>query len=96
MIFKNMEKLKVSSVKNVIKVGDTVSDINEGIDAGVVTVGVIEGSSIMALSETEYKALNEDEKAKICNHVREVYEKAGADYVIGNLSELPVLIQQLS
>ena len=50
MIFKNMEKLKVSSVKNVIKVGDTVSDINEGIDAGVVTVGVIEGSSIMALS----------------------------------------------
>lgn len=96
MIFKNMEKLKVSSVKNVIKVGDTVSDINEGIDAGVVTVGVIEGSSIMALSETEYKALNEDEKAKICNHVREVYEKAGADYVISNLSELPVLIQQLS
>ena len=96
MIFKNMEKLKVSSVKNVIKVGDTVYDINEGIDAGVVTVGVIEGSSIMALSETEYKALNEDEKAKICNHVREVYEKAGADYVISNLSELPVLIQQLS
>ena len=96
MIFKNMEELKVSSVKNVIKVGDTVSDINEGLDAGVVTVGVIEGSSIMALSETEYQALNEDEKARICDQVKAVYQKAGADYVISNLSELPALIQQLA
>lgn len=96
MIFKNMETLKVSSVKGVIKVGDTVSDIREGLAAGVITIGVIEGSSIMALSEAEYQRLDEDEKANISNHVKEVYEKAGADYVISNLSELPSLIQQLS
>ena len=91
-----METLKVSSVKGVIKVGDTVSDIREGLAAGVITIGVIEGSSIMALSEAEYQRLDEDEKANICIHVKEVYEKAGADYVISNLSELPSLIQQLS
>ena len=34
MVFKNMEHLKVSSVKNVIKVGDTISDIKEGVNAG--------------------------------------------------------------
>lgn len=96
MIFKNMEQLKVSSVRNVIKVGDTVSDIKEGLAAGVLTVGVIEGSSIMALSEAEYEKLHEDEKADICNHVKKVYEEAGADYVISNLSELPILIQQLA
>lgn len=96
MIFKNLERLKVSSVKNVIKVGDTVSDIKEGICAGVITVGVVEGSSIMALRETEYQALTEDEKADICNQVKEIYEKAGADYVINNLSELPALVHQLS
>ncbi|MGN0153339.1 MAG: phosphonoacetaldehyde hydrolase [Lachnospiraceae bacterium] len=96
MIFKNMEQLKVTSVKNVVKVGDTVSDIKEGLAAGVLTVGVIEGSSIMALSEEEYQVLSEDKKAAICNQVKDVYEKAGADYVISNLSELPALIQQLS
>ena len=96
MIFKNMEQLKVSSVRNVIKVGDTVSDIKEGLAAGVLTVGVIEGSSIMALSEAEYEKLNEADNADICSRVKKVYEVAGADYVIGNLSELPMLIQQLA
>ena len=32
MIFKNIQTLNVTSVKNVIKVGDTVSDIEEGLN----------------------------------------------------------------
>ncbi|MDD6071535.1 MAG: phosphonoacetaldehyde hydrolase, partial [Clostridiales bacterium] len=96
MIFKNMEQLKVSSVRNVVKVGDTVSDIKEGLAAGVLTVGVIEGSSIMALSQEEYKALAENEKTAICNQIADIYKEAGADHVIRNLSELPAWIQQLS
>lgn len=35
--------LGVHSVANVINVGETVSDIKDGISVGVVTVGVIEG-----------------------------------------------------
>lgn len=96
MIFKNLQKLKVSSVKNVIKVGDTVSDIKEGIAAGVITVGVIEGSSIMALKEDQYQALSDSEKEKICEKVQKVYEESGADYVIRNMSELPALVEKLS
>ena len=96
MIFKNMEQLKVSSVKNVVKVGDTISDIKEGLAAGVITVGVIEGSSIMALSESEYQTLSEEEKQLAADKVKAVYEEAGADYIIHNLSKLPALIEQLS
>ena len=51
MIFKNMIELHISSVKNVIKVGDTISDIQEGVNAGVIVVGVIEGSSTLGLNE---------------------------------------------
>ena len=40
MIFANMQALGLSSVKNVVKVGDTISDIREGVQAGVWTVGV--------------------------------------------------------
>ena len=47
MIFKNMEALKIRNVGRVMKVGDTVSDIKEGKNAGVFTVGVVEGSSEM-------------------------------------------------
>ena len=45
MIFENMRQLKLSDVRRVIKVGDTVSDVKEGVCAGVISVGVLEGSS---------------------------------------------------
>ena len=37
MIFRNMEALGLSDVRRVMKVGDTVSDIKEGKNAGVYT-----------------------------------------------------------
>ena len=44
-------------MKNAVKVGDTVSDIKEGVNAGVWSAGVIEGSSELGLSEEEFEAL---------------------------------------
>lgn len=95
MIFKNLQQLNVTSVHNAIKVGDTVSDIKEGIAAGMVSVGVVEGSSIMALSEEEYNALSDAEKKEVCDKVKAVFDECGADHVIMNMSELPELIKKL-
>lgn len=92
MIYKNMQKLGVHAAANVIKVGDTVADIKEGIAAGAITVGVVEGSSVMGLSEAEYEKLSVEEKTEQRNRVKKVYEKAGADYVIQNMSELTALV----
>lgn len=88
MIFKNMETLGVSSVKKVIKVGDTVADIKEGKNAGVTSVGVIEGSSVMGLTKAEYDALSPAERMAECRRVSEIYKEAGADYVIKDISGL--------
>ena len=92
MIFKNMETLHVKSVENVMKVGDTVSDIKEGKNAGEYTVGVIEGSSEMGVSEAEYEVLAKEEREKKINEVKEKFLNAGADAVILNLSELADLL----
>lgn len=82
MVFKNMETLGLSDVRRVMKVGDTVSDIKEGKNAGVYTVGVIEGSSVMGLSEEEYAALGDNEKTKLCEKVGKKFMDAGADAVV--------------
>lgn len=95
MIFKNMEALKVSSVHNVIKVGDTTSDIKEGVQAGVISVGILEGSSEMGLNEEEYKALTPSKKEQILAKVKQRYIDVGADYVILNLSELSNLLETI-
>lgn len=92
MIFRNMEALGVTSVKHAVKVGDTISDIKEGINAGMVSIGVIEGSSEMGLSEEEYEALSQEEKDAACEKVRKSFLEAGADFVLRDMSQLPELI----
>lgn len=95
MIFKNMEALNLSEVASVLKVGDTVADIQEGKNAGVISVGVVEGSSVMALCEEEYNALTEVQKKMEYERVAKVYRECGADYVIGNMLELVALIETI-
>lgn len=95
MIFKNLEALGVSKVSSAIKIGDTVADIREGNHAGLITVGVIEGSSIMSLSKKEHDALSQEEKDAEAIRVQGVYLDCGADHVIHNMSELMTLILEL-
>lgn len=95
MIFENMKHLHLHNVHNVIKVGDTISDIKEGVCAGVITVGVLEGSSEMGLTEEEYEHLSNDERSKIISQLTNKYKEAGAAYVIKNMKELCPLITYL-
>lgn len=96
MVFKNLEYLKVKSIKNVIKIGDTVSDILEGKNAGVITVGLIEGSSELALTEDEFNKLSNEEKSLKIEDVKQRYKNAGADFILNNLNELITLIDNLN
>lgn len=92
MIFANLETLGVSSVRNVLKVGDTISDIKEGVNAGVWTAGVVEGSSELGLSQAEFEALSPEERERACRKVEERFREAGAQFVLRDLSQLPNLI----
>ena len=88
MIFRNMEALELISVDKVLKVGDTIADIKEGVNAGIDTVGIIEGSSLMGLSQEEYEALSEDKKNEMDLKVVSAYQDAGAKYIIRDISGL--------
>lgn len=94
MIFKNMEYLEIDDVRKVVKVGDTISDIEEGKHAGVYTIGVLEGSSLIGLSETEFKSLDDTTFYDVLQHAKDAYFKAGADAVIMNIKELIPWIKQ--
>lgn len=96
MMFRNMEALGVQNVAEVAKVGDTVSDIKEGKNAGVFTIGVIEGSSELAMTQEEFEALDEAAREAACAKVAETFRAAGADAIIRNFSELPALIRQIA
>ena len=82
MVFENMKALGIQSVSQVIKVGDTISDIKEGKNAGVFTIGVVEGSSELALVQEEFERLDPDTKHKKIEEVKNKFLSAGADAVI--------------
>lgn len=95
MIFRNLEFLKVSSVKAVIKVGDTVSDMKEAVNAGIPAVGVIIGSSEMGLTEEQFTSLSEEEKQETIERVRATFLENGASYTIETMADLLPLIETI-
>ena len=95
MIFKNMEKLKIFPPRSIIKVGDTVIDIMEGLNANVWSVGVIVGSSEMGLTREEYFELDQKRRKKIHSKTEKKYYQAGAHYVIETMKDLPDLIVKI-
>ena len=96
MIFRNLTELAIPSVQEAVKVGDTLSDIREGINAGVWSVGVITGSNEMGITEAEYARIPDGELARMKEEVRRRMLGAGAHHVLDNIAELPAYIETLN
>ncbi len=95
MIYENMRHFRLASVEEVIKVGDTASDIREGKQAGVISLGVLEGSSVLGMTQEEYEALTLVERQVALDQGRKILLQAGADDVLLNLRDLPAWIENL-
>lgn len=96
MIFRNMEALKLAAPWTVIKVGDTAADIQEGLRAGVWSVGVAVGSSQMGLSYTEFVSLPQKDKAQVIFDTEKAFIEYGADFTITSMQELPELVERIN
>jgi phosphonoacetaldehyde hydrolase len=95
MIFRLMEHFGVYPSAAVIKVGDTLPDIAEGLSAGVWTVAVSRTGSDVGLTEPQWQALTESEQEKRLLPVRSRFLGAGAHYVIDSIADLPDVVCQI-
>jgi phosphonoacetaldehyde hydrolase len=96
MIFKNAERLNITNMAELIKVGDTIVDIQEGKNAGAWSVGVLEGSSLIGLGPDEVPKISVAEFDSLKKKAKRKYLDAGADFVIDSLSEVPELIDTIN
>ena len=96
MIFKNMIDLNIQNLDCVLKIGDTLEDIREGLSAKCWSVGVITGSSELGLSEEELEKLPQNLLAAKKEIVRQRMINAGAHFVLDTIKELPVCIEQIN
>jgi phosphonoacetaldehyde hydrolase len=96
MAFRNAEKMGIYPMQSIVKIGDTIADIEEGINAGMWSVGVVLSSNEMGLTQKEISMLRIDDLEKRKSIVREAYFNAGADFVIDDLSEMAGLIEKIN
>ena len=88
MCYENAKVLNVYPMKSMVKVGDTISDIKEGINAGMWAVGIIKGSSELGMTEEEVNNMAKDELEAKMEVVKARYKEAGAHFVIDTMADL--------
>jgi phosphonoacetaldehyde hydrolase len=95
MLWRNLEKLGVDSIHNVLKIGDTDADMREGKNAGCLCVGILKGSSMLGLTRDELARKTNAETITLFENAKQKYLNAGADYVLEDISALPELIESI-
>ncbi len=96
MIFQNMINLQAYPAESVVKVGDTVADIHEGLNAGAWSIGVLLGGSEVGLRQDEADNCPPGDLARIMKAAREKLAGAGAHFVIDRLTDLPGVIEDIN
>ena len=96
MLYECMRRLNVYPPSAVVKVGDTVVDIQEGKNAGAWSIGILTGSNLLGLTLEEYQAVQSDELERRKCAAADRYREAGADLVIDSILDLPAAIDELN
>jgi phosphonoacetaldehyde hydrolase len=96
MIYRAMEATGVYPPHAVVTVGDTVPDVEAGLNAGVWTVGVAQAGNEVGLSEAEFAALPAVEQESLRRQARATLAAAGAHYVIDGVWELPAVVEAIN
>jgi phosphonoacetaldehyde hydrolase len=86
---------RLSSTASAVKIGDTVSDIQEGLNAGMWTVGVTATGNEVGLTESQLAALSTTEHACRLDQARNKLETAGAHYVIESVGQLEPILYEI-
>jgi phosphonoacetaldehyde hydrolase len=100
MIYENMRRLEVYPPHSVVKIGDTVADVKEGLNAGVWTIALTITGNEVGLSWQEWQTLPKDEQQQKQLAAYGKLKQAGAHFVVDSLADtlliLNIIEQRLS
>lgn len=96
MCLQNALDLQVFPMEAFVKVGDTLPDILEGLNAGMWTIGVAKTGNEIGLTEQEVSALEPEVlKRKLEKAYQRMYQ-TGAHYVVDSISDVPLVLDEIN
>jgi phosphonoacetaldehyde hydrolase len=96
MCYQNAIQLDVFPMQSMVKVGDTFVDIEEGLNAGMWTVGLSQTGNLLGLSEPEVRALSSEKRKAENQRIASQLYQSGAHYVIAGIWDLPVVLDDIA
>lgn len=95
MCYQNAIKMDVFPMQAMVKVGDTIIDMEEGANAGMWTVGLSLTGNLLGKTESEVKAMSENELDEARKRIEPQLFQAGAHYVVDGIWDLPLVIKDI-
>jgi phosphonoacetaldehyde hydrolase len=96
MCWQNAIKLQVYPAESVVKIGDTLPDIDEGLSAGMWTIGLAKTGNEIGLNEDEIAALDpEVYEARLARAYKRM-QQTGAHYVVDGISDVPPILDDIT
>jgi phosphonoacetaldehyde hydrolase len=96
MCWQNAVALEVYPLEAVVKIGDTVSDIQEGLNAGMWTVGLTEQGNEMGFPEAELSAMPPARRRERLEAAENRLVGAGAHFLARRIGDCPAIIEEIS
>ena len=88
MCLENARRLGIYPMESIVKVDDTVPGIEEGLNAGMWTIGLAKTGNEVGLTEREIEALPEEEFRRRIGRAYRRMTRAGAHYVVDGISDV--------
>ncbi len=95
MCYQNAMQLGVFPMTAMVKVGDTLPDIAEGLNAGMWTVGISLTGNLVGLNAAEVEALPLERQNEMRKTAEQQLYQAGAHYVIDGIWDLPAALDEI-
>ena len=85
MCYKNAIDLNIYPLEAMVKIGDTINDIEEGRNAGMWTVGVAQTGNEMGMTESQVNSLTQAERNRRVEHIKNRFKQSGAHYAVDGI-----------
>jgi phosphonoacetaldehyde hydrolase len=95
MILKNVLELEVYPLESVVKIGDTISDVHEGLNAGMWTIGLTRSGNELGMTEAETLAMPPADLEMRLTEIGRRFIEAGAHYTAQGIWEVTGLIDEI-
>jgi phosphonoacetaldehyde hydrolase len=95
MCLQNVIKLGVSTVQACVKIDDTIPGVEEGLNAGMWTIGLAVSGNEVGMMLDQWRALPEAEKRAKRNRAHTRMWQCGAHYVVDSIAEIMPCIDDI-